>query len=163
MDIKHLNKYDKKVITNGYRPAWLSEKMSKSIEKALAPFFNLIFKDCCDCHDIAFYFGTTKVEFKQANKKFYKCMKRAIKKNSSWYSRWFYYYKAWQYYKLVSKFGWGAFTEHAIKNMDIDELPSYSPYKDLKITVRTVWVHNRWWTRKEAIKTGLIKGDKHGN
>jgi len=145
------NDYDKLYICNGCRPSWLSEHIPDKLEKALAPYFDEIFKQACDEHDICYYIGNTKKDFKKCNKQFYKRMKQSIKRNGNWYSRWWFYYKAWQYYKLVSKFGKSSFYFAETKRI----LPSLEAEKKSKI--EAVWLYNRWWTRKEANKLLFLK------
>jgi len=154
-----MNNYDKLVIRNGCRPAWLSDRIPKNIEKWLKPYFDEIFYECCCNHDDCYYFGGNLDQFNKCNKRFYKCMKRAIKKKSHWYSRYWFYYKAWQYYKLVQKWGLPSFyfdSGSGLRRL----LPSELSEKDPKIRkqgIATIWINNRWWTREEAIKLGLLK------
>jgi len=147
MDKFQLNDYDVAVITNGCRPKWLTDIIPKKLDKALSPYFNEVFKECCNAHDIDFFIGVSKEKFNESNEQFYKCMKRAIKKYGNWYSRWWFYYKAYQYYKLVSEFGWSSYNSTII--LDLEDLPSYQISKDQKINIECVWLHGRWWLRSE--------------
>ena len=143
----NLNEYDKLVICNGCRPSYISEHLPTALENALEPYFDEIFKKACDNHDICYYFGGDEKQRKRCDKRFYKAMKKSIKQKSHWYSRLWFYYKAWQYYRLVRRFGKASFNNPA-KQL----LPSQIPYLDDKIRkdgVECTWRKNRWWTQKE--------------
>ena len=148
-----LNEYDKLVICNGCRPSWLSKRIPDKLEEALKPYFDEIFKEACNEHDICYFSGGDEKCFKECNKKFYKAMKKSIKRNSHWYSRLWFYYKAWEYYKLVSKFGKPCF--HWNSGNGLTRLfPSQSPVLNQKMRaekIECVWMdnENRWYTRKE--------------
>jgi len=150
----HLNKYDIEVLDNGCGPSWLLDYLPDFLVSALEDYKDQIFEECCEDHDVDFFFGGTRREFNIANKKFYKCMKNVIKKKGSWYSRWWFYYKAYQYYKLVAKFGWSSFNSKDIR--DLEDLPSFNPSKSQEVTQRCVWIDSRWWTRDEAERLGLL-------
>ena len=147
MDIRHMNDYDIAVINNGCGPANVLDFLPKKLVKALKPYMNQIFAECCKGHDIDFRIGGSKEDFLKANAKFYRCMKRVIKKEAHWYSRWWFYYKAWQYFNLVAEFGWDSFNSQ--EPMDLEDLPSYQIAKDPKITQRCVRQDGRWWLRSE--------------
>jgi len=175
-----LNEYDKLVLRNGCRPAWLSDKIPDTIEKPLSSFFDLSFKHCCDKHDDCYYFGGDFKAFHKCNKDFYKCMKKIINnfhfekfEKTKWYQiKWgnvkkgfrnvlrvpkitYLKFKAWEYYKLVEKFGEDSF--HFGNGTD-RLLPSYNPIKSKKIDEPVKWIFDRWWTVKEI--KNITKGYK---
>jgi len=152
------NEYDRLVICNGCRPSWLSDKIPDKLERVLAPYFDEIFKEACNKHDICYYIGGDLKQFKKCNKAFYKAMKKSIRRNSHWYSRLWFYYKAWQYYKLVQKWGKSSFYFNSGSGLN-RILPSYQPYKSTELRelgVESIWKYNRWWTRAEAKKLNII-------
>jgi len=166
MDILHLNEYDKRTIINGCGPQALIDKIPEYIYKYLKPYMDLIFEACCAVHDIKTYFGENRSDFNKGNREFYFCMKMMVKRNASWYSRGFLYYKAWQYYKLVSSdMGYDAFLAgkeligKEIAAMDLEDLPSYQIQKDSRIKEECVLINNkRWYLKKECFydeNTGL--------
>ena len=156
-----MNDYDKELICNGARPAWLSEMLPDFIEDPVTPYFDLDFYQPASKHDVDYFEGCTKKDKKIADKEFKKAMKRAIKKaGHPWYTRWFYYYKMWQYFKLVSWFGDSSFYFAKKKRTYLD-LPSYKLALDPRMRedkIQCVWVETerRWYLRKQAQNQGLI-------
>ena len=144
--ISRMNEYDKLVICNGCRPEWLSDVIPDKLEKVIAPYFDEIFKNACNIHDLKYFIGGTKRDKKEADKDFYIAMKLSIKRNSHWYSRLWFRYKAWQYYRLVRKYGNSAFNFKTPID-SIRQFPSFYPYKYQKVrdlNIHTIWVNNRW-------------------
>ena len=156
-----MNDYDKELICNGARPAWLSHFLGDTIDEFMKPYFDLDFEEAANIHDVNYFQGCNKKDKKIADKEFKKAMKRAIKKaGHSWLTRWFYYYKMYQYFKLVSWFGNSAFYFAKKKRTYLD-LPSYKLALDPKMRedkVQCVWVETerRWYLRKQAQNQGLI-------
>ena len=148
--ISRMNEYDKIVIANGCRPEWLSKKIPDKLENILKPYFDEIFKSDCNIHDYKYYIGGNEQDKKIADKDFYKAMKQSVKRNAHWYSRLWFYYKAWQYYRLVKKFGNSAFNFKA-PITSIKQFPSFYPYKDQKLRdlkIQTIFINNRWEIRR---------------
>ena len=158
MDKKHLNEFDKEYINNGCGPAYLLDSMNKWLKKIVTPLFNLIFANCCCGHDIDIFLGVTRKDFNKANKDFYTCLKWTTKNKAPWRKRWYFYWRSWLYYKLVSsRAGWKAFLHEKeidkdgnIVAMDLKDLPSYQVFPSTKVKSEKVWIKNRWWLKKEC-------------
>ena len=161
--LSFLNKFDKLIICNGARPNWLSHFLGKKIDSFMKPYFDLDFEEAANEHDVGYWKGYTKKDKKRADIKFKKAMKLAIKRNGhSMFTRWFYYYKMYQYFLLVSYFGNSAFWWKF--NRGFQDLPSnQSMFTDEvreKIgNTRCIWHSGkrRWYTRAEALDLGFIK------